>query len=559
MLPAYPRTRDPFSRLSRLPVKPTLLKEDRIFGMADYTEGSKKEVAEVKFLIHDLRVERFINEVIHFHATLDTDLEIHGIEQAQILHGQDLQLLKAKAVNLRKAFREYSNAVKNFSPDRTILLAGKKYIETIRGTCALILNPLWGRADKVLDFLPEEARSARSREHYRNCIHWIAGVSRRIEHFLEEQQNQRTYRDFDLAEEVEDFTRQVARPYVTEKTGSRVDLRLDKLDSARISGSQPRFRRMYFNLIMNAADAMTERKLGAIDVSTSAEGDRVVLRVRDNGSGMTAEKIQQLLTDRETLDGELHSLGFVFVRQTVAELGGELSIESAVGEGTTVTVSLPSLPKKVTSAAPASGSRQRGRVAEPDRTPGEEAAAPSRKASAPGASTRPDDAKHASCGRILYEDYQSSQAEFPGSIFAISVGEDGALDFLAHRPYERYWSMNHEDLSPMYFEAAFRGRLEEDDLKRPVLTLKEPQSVAQYFDLKEVPEKERSAARHVRMVHDEYIRIARKLIDTGFPPETAVELTGLPKFFPGQEELSDNEPFPLRLLANQALTSDERH
>jgi signal transduction histidine kinase len=539
-------------------VKPTRLKGDRVFEMADYTEGSKKEVAEVKFLIHDLRVERFINEVIHFHATLDTDLEIYSIEQAQILHGQDLQILKAKAVSLRKAFQEYSSAVKNFSPDRTILLAGKNYVETIRGTCALILNPLWGRADKVLDFLPAESRSSRSREHYRNCIHWIAGVSRRIEHFLQEQQNKQADQDFDLADELEDFTRQVARPYVTERTGSRVDLRLDKLDSARICGSQPRFRRMYFNLIMNAADAMTERKLGVIDVSAAAEGDRVALRVRDNGSGMAGEKIQQLLADRETLDGELHSLGFVFVRQTVAELNGELSIESAVGEGTTVTVSLPVLPGKVCSPAPASEPGQSGRVAGPERTPKETAATASQTASAPGVSVRSGDGKHASCGRILYDDYQSSEAEFPGGIFAISVGEDDSIDFLAHRPYEHYWSMNHEDLSPMYFEATFRGRLEEDDLKRPVLTLKEPQSIGQYFDLKNVPEGERSAARHLQMVHDEYIRIARKLIGTGFPPDTGVELTGLPKFFPGQEGLSDSEPFPLRLLANQALTGEER-
>ena len=103
--------------------------------MVDYTQGSKKEVAEVKFLIHDLRVERFINEVVHFHVTLNTDLEIYSIEQARILHGEDLQVLKTKAVSLRKAFREYSNAVKSFSPDHTIILLGKKYIDTIYSTC----------------------------------------------------------------------------------------------------------------------------------------------------------------------------------------------------------------------------------------------------------------------------------------------------------------------------------------------------------------------------------------------------------------------------------------
>ena len=53
--------------------------------MMDYASGLKKEVAEVKFLIHDLRVESFFNEVIHYHVTVSTDLEIHSIDQAQVL------------------------------------------------------------------------------------------------------------------------------------------------------------------------------------------------------------------------------------------------------------------------------------------------------------------------------------------------------------------------------------------------------------------------------------------------------------------------------------------
>jgi hypothetical protein len=52
--------------------------------MVDYREGIKKDVAEVKFLIHDLRVERFINELIHYQVTLNTDLEIYSAEQARV-------------------------------------------------------------------------------------------------------------------------------------------------------------------------------------------------------------------------------------------------------------------------------------------------------------------------------------------------------------------------------------------------------------------------------------------------------------------------------------------
>ena len=71
--------------------------------MSDYKEGIKKEIAEVKFLIHDLRVERTLNEVIHYHVTLDADLEIYNVEQARALHSEDLQELRRQGVSLRKA------------------------------------------------------------------------------------------------------------------------------------------------------------------------------------------------------------------------------------------------------------------------------------------------------------------------------------------------------------------------------------------------------------------------------------------------------------------------
>jgi len=39
--------------------------------------------------------------------------------------------LKSKLGAARKAFLDYSNAVKSFSPDRTVLLLGRRYVDTI--------------------------------------------------------------------------------------------------------------------------------------------------------------------------------------------------------------------------------------------------------------------------------------------------------------------------------------------------------------------------------------------------------------------------------------------
>jgi hypothetical protein len=161
--------------------------------------GINREVAEIKCLIHDLSVERFVNDIIHFHATLNADLEIYGIDQAQVMHGEDLRVLKVQAASQRRAFQAYSNAVKYSSPNRTVLVMGRKYIDTIYSVCELILDPLWGRMDKVLDFLPQHSRSVRSHVQYRSHLSQVAGVHRRIRYFLDEQEKGKVCEESSIA------------------------------------------------------------------------------------------------------------------------------------------------------------------------------------------------------------------------------------------------------------------------------------------------------------------------------------------------------------------------
>jgi hypothetical protein len=519
--------------------------------MVDYAEGLKKEVAEIKFLIHDLRVQWFFNEVIHYHVTLNTDLEIHSVEQAQVLHGADLDELKGKAREVRKHYREYSNAVTNFSPDRTVLLTGKRYIEAVFDMCELILNPMWGRIDRVLSFLPEQSRSVRSRSHYRNCIGWICGVHYRLEHFLAEQGGRDIYERFDLAADLRNYAHNVVIGYVVERSAARVELRLDRLDPAVLGGRRHRFRRMFFNLIMNAVDAMHGRKVGVINVSDVVEGDHVVLRVSDNGSGMPPEKVEQLLADKPTLDGELHSLGFVFVRQTIAEFGGTLEITSEEDKGTTMTIRLPYL-RDATPTSHETADCEKLVLPDDDRF----APAPASPEAAAAPPALPAAEEKSEWGEAILEDYRNSEAPHPGCIFAIGVTEDDQVDYFTHRPYERLWNITHEDLAPMFFQATVRGRLEEDEEKRPVAILKPPQDVQEYFNFREVPQGRRSRETYVRMVRDESIRIARKLIASGMDGNLGVHLAETGKFFAGQRELVDKEPFALEALADQKLTGE---
>jgi hypothetical protein len=544
--------------------------------MTDFQDGIKKDVAEIKFLIHDLRVEKFINDVIHYQVTLNTDLEIHNIEQVAVMHGHDLYELKKKAQELRNAFRSYSNAVKSFSPPQTILATGAHYIETIQDVCELIVNPLWGRFDSVITFLPGDCRSVQSVRHYKNCLHWVCGVYYRIEHFLDEKGGGNPNREFDIGDDVENFTVNVIQGYVREKSSSRVDITFNQLDSAVISGNHYRFRRMLFNLVMNSVDAMSDQQVGTLRIGVVRNGDRAELSVEDDGRGMDEEKVKALLSDRDTLDGDLHSLGFVFVRQTVAAFDGELKIQSTPGSGTMMKVSLPYLKSKaVPRRSPSKcekfrvpvealpgvqgGGTLREEVRAPFVVPQERSASARVEESvreaapvAPAANSS-DPAQH---GQVLLGDYDASRANFRGCIFAISVDDSGEVDLFYHRPYEEHWDISHEDLAPMLYDATVRGRIEEDDRKNPGLILKAPLNLREYLALKGIDEREFSAQKYNDMVRDEYINISRVLIRTGLPAEMTVQATDLQKVFADYDNCFEGEPFAVQVLADQKRSGE---
>ena len=101
------------------------------------------------------------------------------------------------------------------------------------------------------------------------------------------------------------------------------------------------------NLIINARDAMPEGGVIAISMeeptSAEPEQDTLILRVKDSGVGMTERVLKKVtepfFTTKET--GKGTGLGLSMVAGFVDQSSGKLEIESAPGNGTTISISLP--------------------------------------------------------------------------------------------------------------------------------------------------------------------------------------------------------------------------
>jgi signal transduction histidine kinase len=97
--------------------------------------------------------------------------------------------------------------------------------------------------------------------------------------------------------------------------------------------------RVYRNLILNAIQATAPG--GLIVVATEARGDRAQVRIYDTGCGIPPERLGQIFEDFVTTKRRGLGLGLAISKKIVEQLGGQISVASEVGKGTTFVLDFP--------------------------------------------------------------------------------------------------------------------------------------------------------------------------------------------------------------------------
>jgi CheY-like chemotaxis protein len=119
--------------------------------------------------------------------------------------------------------------------------------------------------------------------------------------------------------------------------------------------NESRLGQVCLNLLVNAAQAIEEGHIDSNEIGVSTYTDshgRVVIEIRDTGGGMPAEVLRRLFTPFFTTKpiGVGTGLGLSICHRIISALGGEITVDSAVGKGTTFRVFLPPAPAGTTAA-----------------------------------------------------------------------------------------------------------------------------------------------------------------------------------------------------------------
>ncbi|RLB40913.1 MAG: histidine kinase [Deltaproteobacteria bacterium] len=111
--------------------------------------------------------------------------------------------------------------------------------------------------------------------------------------------------------------------------------------SGRVAVDPDRLQQVLLNLYLNAIEAM--EKGGVLTVSWTTRGeDEVEIVVSDTGSGIPRENLSRIFDPYFTSKAAGTGLGLAIVQKVVESHGGRIEVQSRPGEGTRITLLLPS-------------------------------------------------------------------------------------------------------------------------------------------------------------------------------------------------------------------------
>jgi len=156
--------------------------------------------------------------------------------------------------------------------------------------------------------------------------------------------------------QINDMIAQVVRIVRGRADENRLKLVFEELPANEIEADPRAVKQVLLNLMTNAIKFTPEG--GKVTVAVESKSAGLIVRVTDTGIGISKEDIERLAQPFEQIDSQ-HSrkhegtgLGLALSKSLVELHGGNFSMESEVGQGTTVIFTLPSKPPVTKEKAP---------------------------------------------------------------------------------------------------------------------------------------------------------------------------------------------------------------
>ena len=124
-----------------------------------------------------------------------------------------------------------------------------------------------------------------------------------------------------------------------------IKLQIQQLENIELFADKIKIKQIIYNLLSNAIKFTPDN--GEVNLLAAVNHNRIKISVRDTGIGISEENLDQLFMPFKQIDSQLSrqyngsGLGLSIVKKLVELHGGDISVESEVGEGSTFAFTIP--------------------------------------------------------------------------------------------------------------------------------------------------------------------------------------------------------------------------
>jgi nitrogen fixation/metabolism regulation signal transduction histidine kinase len=112
-------------------------------------------------------------------------------------------------------------------------------------------------------------------------------------------------------------------------------------DTIMVHADKTQINRLFTNLVQNAIQSVPEEINPEIKIATSGREGKVLIAIKDNGKGISADMISKIFTPNFTTKSSGTGLGLAMCKGIVEKSNGSIWFETIEGESTTFFVQLP--------------------------------------------------------------------------------------------------------------------------------------------------------------------------------------------------------------------------
>ncbi len=157
------------------------------------------------------------------------------------------------------------------------------------------------------------------------------------------RQSEPVFEDIDLRDYIPQVTAMISKKASVH--GIKVTQDVSE-DTPRVNGDPGQLQQVLINLLNNAFDAVVSRhgsEGGELAIGAARKWEKVAIRVKDNGSGISPENLKRIFSPFFTTKavGKGTGLGLSVCYGIIDSMGGVIEVDSEKGVGTTFTITLP--------------------------------------------------------------------------------------------------------------------------------------------------------------------------------------------------------------------------